>query len=173
MSNTNTYLWYMFPTSPSKMDSTNLVQRAGKKIWPVHIGRIWRILLYNSLWGKSSCCQWYRRQIWFSKMPNSLAREMCWSSAGRIPQGTIAVRIFCIAARSRLDSSEDDSWMKLWSMDCQIRLARIDLRELYTPTVWFHWSTLFLPHLGYTYQASEFWTSIGGKAANHHYQTPF
>jgi len=115
MSHINTHLRYISPTIPSKMDSTILVQRAWQKIWLVHMGRNSGTCFSSRLLGRSF---WqHRRQIWFWKMPNSLAREMCWLSTGRILQGRVAVRTFCITSRRGPGSSEDDSWIKLWSMD--------------------------------------------------------
>ena len=169
MSNTNTYI--RSRTIPSKKDSTVLVQRAWRKLWLVHIGRNrgTSSKSTNMRSGKSSCR--HRRQFWFSKLPNSPAWEICSSSAGRIPQGIVAVRTFCITSRRGPGSSDDDSWIKLWSMDCQIGSARINLQESCTPIPWYHSSMFFLPNLGYIYQANEFWTSIGGEAASNGCQT--
>jgi hypothetical protein len=100
-------------------------------------------------------------------MPNSLAREICWLSAGRIPQERIPVKILCIASRRGPGSSDDDSWITLQSMGCQIGSPRINLQGLYTPSVWFRESNLCGPDLLCRYQANEFRTSIPGKAASH------
>ena len=118
-SRTNTYQLYRFCSTPSNVDSMVLVQRAWKKFWPVHMLRIaestpksW--LISNRFSGRSG--RWHPRQIWFSKIPNSLAHDICWSSAGSIPQERILVKVWCIVFRREPGSSNDDFWITLQSM---------------------------------------------------------
>ena len=56
-------------------------------------------------------------------MPNSLAREIRWLSAGRIPQGRISVKTLYIASRIFPGSSDGDSWIELQLMGYQIGAA--------------------------------------------------
>ena len=114
----------------SSTDSTILVVRVWKKLWPVIIGRIWdstsKPLKSNSISGISRGR--HPRHCWFSKMPDSLAREICWLNAGRIPQGRISVKTLHIA-RILLGSSDGDSCIELQLMGYQIGVAGINLRE--------------------------------------------
>ena len=115
----------------SSLDSTTLVERAWQKFWPVNIGRISdtssKPPLSDSVSGTSRGR--HPRQYWFSKIPGSLAREICWSSAGRIPQGRISVKTLHIASQILPGSSDDDSWIVLQLIGCQIGAAGINLRE--------------------------------------------
>lgn len=169
--NSNTYRIDNSHTPPSSTDSTRMVER------PANIGRIWESTLKsskpNGLLGRLD--RRHLRQLWFSKMPSSLVREICWLSTGRIPRGRTSVKTLFIASRISPGSSlsDGDSWIELQLMGCQIGVAGINLRESYTPSAQFYWPPVFQNYFWYRYRTNKVQTSMWGKVAGHSCQTHF